>query len=988
MTLGSSERFKRESTIAFGLRTPAPSIKSSRTESPLVKVEIDLTDCDEIEDQTQARPPSSNHGLRIEEQDPFYERFEVQQYSSPGVPIPSRSSRPPQTPTPRTPVHPHRTPASIPTPRMETGLEIVGRNVKKLVETIEKLKRIGLKSIDAQLPELVLVGDQSAGKSSLMGAIAEINLPKGQSMCTKVPTNIRTSSADTWSCAISLQISYNFEAHKTQKRGQIFPHWSENDEIVIVPFMEIEDKTELEQALRCAQTAILNPSQDPQNFLPTRFGTPRASTQVDEARFSPNVIAVSIAGPGLPDLSFYDLPGLFQAAEADEQKYLIKVFDNLTAKYIKHENALIICAITMQNDPGVSKTKGFIEDSNADKRCIGVLTMPDRMQNDTAHHDYTRILENSAYVLEPHGYFVTKQPGPNSLARGPRYHAIARDEEKHFFETSKLWGPGGEWNRFSHRCGTGTIQEYLSKVFARQILLSLPNISESIHKQTLEVDRGLASLPDAPKDKVQHIVRQALGTFSSQVRQFMDPGSASSFQSEWNKLCGQFLKTLDIMRPGCLCKADEAKVIDFDASDDDDVVEISHRSNVKRGLDNADIRASESPNKKPRAVNSTPESQQSMHAPAARGAKPEPQSSSRRLRAIPLPSMMRKFSKDEMGPFHQPYLNAGTGAMTLMELRTAIANNACAGRPTETNFKVKQDISLAAIVSWEEPLATFINCAFKKVREEVMTTLETSLAKYTRTSLFAEARVIVEAFLDLKEKEQRGHTLRYFDVEKSRLFTVCLKEFERHKAEALELLTANRQKHRIDAYVAKQIHSTGKVKEESRARAEAEANLGPDSFIEELRAAAYVRGYYATARVRFIDSVCADINAHYFFTISEQIQYLLEGQLGLDEGDSEMKCQALVEDNAEISRQRNALLKRKQQLAEFSAILDQLQADINKSGGEDHPIDVHERLVRNGFGGSSSTSSHDDMYLDEEASSTTTIPPSKQSGKGRAGGRY
>jgi GTP1/Obg family GTP-binding protein len=63
------------------------------------------------------------------------------------------------------------------------SLQLVGKKVNLLVSAIDKLRQLGLKEIDTELPELVLVGDQTAGKSSLMGAIAEINLPKDDGMC-------------------------------------------------------------------------------------------------------------------------------------------------------------------------------------------------------------------------------------------------------------------------------------------------------------------------------------------------------------------------------------------------------------------------------------------------------------------------------------------------------------------------------------------------------------------------------------------------------------------------------------------------------------------------------------------------------------------------------------------------------------------------------------------------------------------------------------
>lgn len=94
---------------------------------------------------------------------------------------------------------------------------------------------------------------------------------------------------------------------------------------------------------------------------------------------------------------------------------MIKTFENLATKYIKHENALVICAITMANDPGVSTTSNIIKKSKAEKRTISVLTMPDRLQQGKAHDDYDAIFHGKKYIL-PRGYFVTKQPGQPSCS--------------------------------------------------------------------------------------------------------------------------------------------------------------------------------------------------------------------------------------------------------------------------------------------------------------------------------------------------------------------------------------------------------------------------------------------------------------------------------------------------------------------------------------------------------------------------------------------
>ena len=165
-------------------------------------------------------------------------------------------------------------------------------------------------------------------------------------------------------------------------------------------------------------------------------------------------------------MSFFDLPGIFQNPKSDEEEYLIQVFEDLAAKYIKHENALIICAMAMQNDPGTSKAHAIVKMLKAEKRCVSILTMPDRLQ--ARHTDYEGLLKGETYVMG-RGCFVTKQPGPDFQHRSNEdYHAQARQEEERFFDTDPRWT--NEWKDFRKKCGTAIIQEYLSQEFANIII--------------------------------------------------------------------------------------------------------------------------------------------------------------------------------------------------------------------------------------------------------------------------------------------------------------------------------------------------------------------------------------------------------------------------------------------------------------------------------------------------------------------------------------
>lgn len=102
-----------------------------------------------------------------------------------------------------------------------------------------------------------------------------------------------------WRCKVSL------------RRG------SDSDGLPITDIQEVQfgdiihEAVDLEDRLRRAQKAILNPSIDYADFLLDEDRSDDVISLEDEQNlsFSSNVVCVDVWGPDVPDLTFIDLPG-------------------------------------------------------------------------------------------------------------------------------------------------------------------------------------------------------------------------------------------------------------------------------------------------------------------------------------------------------------------------------------------------------------------------------------------------------------------------------------------------------------------------------------------------------------------------------------------------------------------------------------------------------------------------------------------------------
>ncbi|GLJ35681.1 hypothetical protein SUGI_0717020 [Cryptomeria japonica] len=78
--------------------------------------------------------------------------------------------------------------------------ESYNEHIRPLLDTVDTLRRLGVMKEGINLPSIVVVGDQSSGKSSVLESLMGISLPKGQGICTRVPVVIRMQNCKPEEC--------------------------------------------------------------------------------------------------------------------------------------------------------------------------------------------------------------------------------------------------------------------------------------------------------------------------------------------------------------------------------------------------------------------------------------------------------------------------------------------------------------------------------------------------------------------------------------------------------------------------------------------------------------------------------------------------------------------------------------------------------------------------------------------------------------------
>lgn len=359
-----------------------------------------------------------------------------------------------------------------------------------LLDTVDEIRRRGV-SRYISLPQLVVCGDQSSGKSSVLEAISGVHFPVNDGLCTRFTTEVILRRASENLASVRLIPAKDASSEHRQKLSQF-------------------------------KKSSINHTE-----IPTLISEAKAIMGLTSgSSFSRDVLELEISGPKLPHLTLVDLPGLIHHPNKEQTQDDVDIPKELVKKYMSQPRAIVLAIVTAKNDTSNQVVLKMAKEADAHGvRTMGIITKPDCLIRDSPNEAAFFALASNKETSFKLGWHVLRN-GDFNERKNPDYN---RDKAEKEFFASGIWK-----NLPSSKRGVDALRTSLSHVLYEQIQKELPSLVTEIEQELADcktvLDR-LGSPRDTPGSR-----RSYLTAMADRFRDLVRAGSDGIYQDPFFRI--------------------------------------------------------------------------------------------------------------------------------------------------------------------------------------------------------------------------------------------------------------------------------------------------------------------------------------------------------------------------------------------------------------------------------------------------------------------
>ncbi|PYI11708.1 hypothetical protein BO78DRAFT_443901 [Aspergillus sclerotiicarbonarius CBS 121057] len=319
-----------------------------------------------------------------------------------------------------------------------------------LLDKIDELRDISVEGT-LEPPQLVVCGNRSSEKNSILTAISRIPFSSDHDSCS--PSAIEIVLRRSPSCN-AIKVSIKPGSSRTDEQAETLRSFSAGDDA---------DISKLPALIRAAKKLCMGDS------------------DTVSCGFSDDVLKVEFSGPGMPELIFVDLPWFYDPAIQGQGDEAINTARSLTERYIKDPRSTVLVIVSAQAGYQQQELLDIAgKYDNQRERTLGVITHLHTLKSGSEQEQkFFELAKNEKLRLHALcDWFDEREVVDN-----------VRDEREMAFFSQ------GRWRHIPReRVGIDRLHCRLSNMISKQICRSLPRLIHDIQQRITDCQDKLRRL--------------------------------------------------------------------------------------------------------------------------------------------------------------------------------------------------------------------------------------------------------------------------------------------------------------------------------------------------------------------------------------------------------------------------------------------------------------------------------------------------------------